>query len=221
MKVRNLSMLLPVLFLAATFWTSANAQATRTWISGEGDDVKPCSRTEPCKTFAGAISKTANGGEINCLDPAGFGSVTITKSITLDCTGTLGSILAAGTNGIVVNGDGISVRIRGLALNGASTGLVGLRVVKGASVAVENTVFDGFVTGISVEGAANVLLSDVSVRNNGSGITAAAGTVYLFESRVYSNKVGLTKGGKFVSYKNNMIAGNESDGGPVTGVTSN
>src|SRR3954464_5528354 len=79
-----------------------HAQATRTWVSGVGDDVNPCSRTAPCKTFAGAISKTATNGEINALDPAGYGAVTITKSITINCTGTLGSILAAGTNGIII-----------------------------------------------------------------------------------------------------------------------
>lgn len=79
------------------------AQATRTWVSGVGDDVNPCSRTAPCKTFAGAISKTATNGEINCLDPAGYGAVTITKSITIDCEDTQGSILAAGTNGVIIN----------------------------------------------------------------------------------------------------------------------
>jgi hypothetical protein len=63
----------------------AYAQASRTWVSGVGDDANPCSRTAPCKTFAGAISKTAVNGEINCLDPGGFGAVTITKSITIDC----------------------------------------------------------------------------------------------------------------------------------------
>src|SRR2546422_2828997 len=68
----------------------AQAQATRTWVSGVGDDVNPCSRTAPCKTFAGAISKTAAGGEIDCLDPGGFGAVTITKSLTIDCNGVTG-----------------------------------------------------------------------------------------------------------------------------------
>src|SRR3954447_26301790 len=80
-----------------------NAQATRTWVSGVGDDANPCSRTAPCKTFAGAISKTANGGEIDALDPGGFGAVTVTKSIFLDGTGTLASILNSGTQGIIVN----------------------------------------------------------------------------------------------------------------------
>ena len=81
----------------------ASAQATRTWVSGVGDDANPCSRTAPCKTFAGAISKTFINGEIDCLDPGGYGAVTITKSITIDCTGTFGSILASGTTGVTIS----------------------------------------------------------------------------------------------------------------------
>src|SRR3954471_20910710 len=97
------------------FAAPARAQATRTWVSGVGDDVNPCSRTAPCKTFAGAISKTSAGGEINCVDPAGFGAGTITKSITIDCTGTFGSILAiGGVSGVVVNGAAAVVKLRGL-----------------------------------------------------------------------------------------------------------
>src|SRR6266568_3771403 len=86
----------------------ANAQATRTWVSGVGDDVNPCSRTAPCKTWAGAISKTANFGEIDALDPGGFGTVTITKSITLDAC-CMASILASGVPGITVNGQGVGI----------------------------------------------------------------------------------------------------------------
>src|SRR5690348_14626696 len=88
---------LPLLYAAP-----AQAQASRTWVSGVGDDANPCSRTAPCKTFAGAISKTAAGGEINCLDSAGYGAVTITKAISLVCDGVVGSVLVSGTNGIVV-----------------------------------------------------------------------------------------------------------------------
>jgi hypothetical protein len=82
---------------------TAAAQATRTWVSGVGDDANPCSRTAPCKTFAGAISKTAVAGEINCLDPGGFGAVTITKAITISCEAGTAGVLVSGTNGIVVN----------------------------------------------------------------------------------------------------------------------
>jgi hypothetical protein len=84
---------LPILGLTlAVFFAAApaHAQATRTWVSGVGDDANPCSRTAPCKTFAGAISKTAAAGEINCLDSGGFGAVTITKSITILCNGVVG-----------------------------------------------------------------------------------------------------------------------------------
>src|SRR6266481_4591492 len=100
--------------LMLAFTSVASAQATRTWVSGVGDDANPCSRTAPCKTFSGAISKTAPGGEIDCLDPGGFGALTITKAMTIDCTGTLGSVLVAGTNGINVNGANITVNLRNL-----------------------------------------------------------------------------------------------------------
>src|SRR3954462_1676747 len=93
----------------------ASAQATRTWVSGVGDDANPCSRTAPCKTFAGAISKTANGGEINCLDPGGFGGVTIGKALTIKCHYTEGGVLVSGTNAIVVNATATdNVTLRGL-----------------------------------------------------------------------------------------------------------
>src|SRR6201994_506876 len=81
----------------------AHAQATRTWVSGVGDDANPCPRTAPCKTFAGAISKTAASGEINVLDPGGFGAVTITKSITISSEGFEAGVLVSGTNGIIIN----------------------------------------------------------------------------------------------------------------------
>src|SRR3954466_10747295 len=135
-------------FLALTlaFASFAQAQATRTWVSGVGDDVNPCSRTAPCKTFAGAISKTAANGEIDCLDPGGFGTVTITKNITIDGTtgAGFGSILAAGTNGVNVNGSAtatpntIFVTLRNLSINGVSTGFDGIRFISGKALHVEN-----------------------------------------------------------------------------------
>ena len=131
------------------FCAVAQAQAIRTWVSGVGDDLNPCSRTAPCKTFAGAIPKTNVNGEINCLDPGGYGAVTITKSITIDCEDTQGSILAAGTTGISVTltttlaNDPVStVRIRGLSINGASscgTGCGTAGGIRGINVTSSNT----------------------------------------------------------------------------------
>src|SRR6201991_3167896 len=99
---------------------NAQAQATRTWVSGVGDDANPCSRTAPCKTWAGAISKTAVNGEIDALDPAGFGAVTITKAVTLDGTAALGGITNPGVNGVIINAPATdNVILRGLSIHGA------------------------------------------------------------------------------------------------------
>src|SRR5690348_12868822 len=131
--------------LMICLWSSAaQAQATRTWVSGVGDDANPCSRTAPCKTFAGAISKTATGGEIDALDPGGFGAVTITKTITIDGGGgQVASVLASGgTNGIVVAaGASDIVTLRNLRINGvegtpSGGGLNGIRYVSGGGLHV-------------------------------------------------------------------------------------
>jgi hypothetical protein len=152
MKIISKCFALLAAIVAVASATPASAQATRTWVSGVGDDVNPCSRTAPCKTFAGAISKTATGGEINCLDPGGFGQVTITKSITIDCRGTHGSILAANVNGVIVNGTGISVTLRNLTINGANTTTGnGVRILAAAEVNIENLVIENF-AGTSTNG---------------------------------------------------------------------
>lgn len=155
--------------------TVINAQATRTWVSGVGADDNPCSRTAPCKTFAGAITKTATNGEINCLDPAGYGAVTITKSITIDCEDTQGSILASLVNGIIINIASAdtkkAVRIRGISINGAGTGLTGIKVIGAVnSLVLDQVVIDGFtVHGISFEttlGNTEAVINNTQIRNN-------------------------------------------------------
>jgi hypothetical protein len=160
--------------------TLLNAQASRTWVSGVGDDANPCSRTAPCKTWAGAISKTAPGGEIDALDPGGFGAVTITKAITLDGGGgQVASVLVTGTNGIVVQaGANDTVIIRNLRLNGISSGLNGIQFNSGKDLNVENCFIFGFTqNGINItlnQGtAASVHIINTIVKNNGGvGIRA-------------------------------------------------
>ena len=156
--------------------TTLYAQATRTWVSGVGDDVNPCSRTAPCKTFAGAISKTASPGEIDALDPGGFGTVTITKSITIDGAGTMASILSSGVQGIVINALSTDkVIIRNISINGAGTtlGTNGIHVINAGSVTVENCNIFGFSgQGILVDNSANtinVTVVNTSLRNNNGG----------------------------------------------------
>jgi hypothetical protein len=138
-KARVAVNVLALIVLTLGVSSLANAQATRTWVSGVGDDANPCSRTAPCKTFAGAISKTAASGEISVLDPGGFGVVTITKAITINGDGTLAGILNAGTTGIIVNaGVNDVVYIRNVSINGAGTGLNGIRFLAGKALHVEN-----------------------------------------------------------------------------------
>ncbi len=123
------------------------AGATRTWVSGVGDDVNPCSRTAPCKTFAGAISKTAEGGEINVLDPGGYGGVTITKAISIRAVGNEGGVLVGGGNGIVVNaGDDDDVVLSGLDFEGIGLGTNGVNFINGASVHISDSSINNFTT---------------------------------------------------------------------------
>ncbi|MEO8572416.1 MAG: right-handed parallel beta-helix repeat-containing protein [Pyrinomonadaceae bacterium] len=170
-------------FFVFVFAFASMAQAqTRTWVSGVGDDANPCSRTAPCKTFAGAISKTATNGEINCLDPGGYGAVTITKSITIDCEDTQGSILASLTNGLIVNGAGVDVRLRGLSIAGAGNGINCVRMIQGGKLTLDEVVCNGFTQhGVSIEnssGAFSLVVRNSSFRNlSGNGInTFVTGT---------------------------------------------
>ncbi|HEY2846247.1 MAG TPA: right-handed parallel beta-helix repeat-containing protein [Pyrinomonadaceae bacterium] len=198
----------------------SHAQATRTWVSGVGDDVNPCSRTAPCKTFAGAISKTATNGEINCIDPGGFGAVTITKSITIDCTGTFGSILASLTNGINIKLADTdvrqAVRLRGIEINGSGNGLNGIRVMSDkTNVTIENVVIDGFTqNGLSIESGGSVVINSSSIYGNETGISVTAkGNVRLIRSLVTANTTGVAAtSGLVLSYSDNLIEGNGKNG---------
>ena len=185
--------------LVMGFSTAAFAQATRTWVSGVGDDVNPCSRTAPCKTFAGAISKTATGGEISVLDPGGFGAITTTKSITLNGTGTLAGILSAGTPGAVTVNDSLSgapntavVIVRDISMNGSGTGTSGVRFISGRTVMVDHCWIYGLTSrGIDVNKTASGALKviDTVIENVGEdGIhmhtTAGEVTATIEHSRI-------------------------------------
>ena len=181
--------LLPIALAAAILAYAAppaNAQL-RTWVSGVGNDANPCSRTAPCKTWAGAISKTSAAGEIDALDPGGFGAVTITKSITIDGGGgQVASILAAGTNGIVINAPGATVTLRNLRINGLlgspTPGLNGVQFLAGAALHIENCTIFGFsqnAVNVNLNTASNVQVwvTDTVLSNNSVGLNARnAGT---------------------------------------------
>ena len=162
---------------AMLYSTPAAAQATRTWISGVGDDVNPCSRTAPCKTFQGAIAKTAAGGEINCLDPGGFGGVTITKSISLVCDNTQTGVLVASTNALIINSATAVVLISGFDIEGlgqtGSPGINGINVLNATAVHIRNTKIRGFRNGYGINfqpqtGNAQLFVDNVTISESGS-----------------------------------------------------
>jgi hypothetical protein len=196
----------------------AHAQATRTWVSGVGDDANPCSRTAPCKTFAGAISKTAAGGFIDVLDPGGFGAVTITKSITIDGSGgPLAGLLASGTKGIIVNSSTAIVHLRNLSIESplpggpSLQGIDGIDVIAASQVHVEKCVIASFSnTAINFHPASGSLfVSDTTIMNNAAGgIAVATGraTIENLHATNNGNAVVVT-GAAIVTVRNSFAAG--------------
>lgn len=228
MSAFNRFSILAVLLLFGCMSGFANAQATRTWVSGVGDDANPCSRTAPCKTFAGAISKTAANGAINVLDPGGFGGVTITKSITIEAEGALAGILVSGTNSIIVNvGTSDVVTLRGLQMEGLGNSPSAVSFLGGAALIVENVKIEGFSTaGINFVPTNNATLTvrDSRVHTSGIGINiqpAAAGSanvtidnVQLFQNIGNGLQV---QGAASVNLRNSVISSNSANGIAVIG----
>ena len=217
--------------------TPSYAQATRTWVSGVGDDANPCSRVAPCKTFAGAISKTTVAGEINCIDSGGFGAVTITKSISIynEGVGEAG-VLVSGTNGIVISvGPTDVVNLRGLVIDGITTGLSGVLILGDTGrVSIENCVIQGMASssagfGINVApngtngGTTDIEVANTSIRNNLTGIIAkpaGGATVRLSinHSQINNNQGGGVRadgtggGTVFVSVSDSSVSHNGANG---------
>ncbi len=209
------------LALAVLVTAPANAQATRTGVSGVGDDVNPCSRTAPCKTFAGAISKTAAGGEISALDPGGFGTITITKAITINGDGTLAGILSSLVNGVIVNaGANDRVVLRNISINGVGNGINGIRYLAGKSLTVDNVTISGFTSrgiDVSLTTTGNLFVQDTTITNAPTGIRLT--TTSGFAVGVFDNVrlEGLTNGleaaaNGFATINNSVISGNTSNG---------
>jgi hypothetical protein len=183
-----------------------------------GDDANPCSRTAPCKTFAGAISKTAAGGQINCIDPGGFGGVTITKSIAIICDDVEAGVLGSLTNGITINaGAGDSVFLSGLDIHGGGTGFKGVRYLAAGAVHIQNSVIHKFQgangAGISFvpSAAGNLVVSNTTILNNGTGGTG--GGIEILPTGTGNSKIVLQN----VQVEANANAGIRFDMGGTTG----
>jgi hypothetical protein len=219
-ETMKLKFLLCALLVIFAFQAPSHAQATRTWVSGLGDDVNPCSRTAPCKTFAGAISKTVAGGAINCLDSGGFGALTITKAISIVCESLEAGILVAGTNGIVISAGAADVVVlRGLDIEGSGTGLDGVKFTTGAALQIENCVIRGFLgspgNGIlfAPTGMSKLFVSNTIIADNNKGSAAAGILIQPTGSGVAR---GVVSGVKMRNNGNGLIVdGSTTTGAPV------
>jgi hypothetical protein len=160
---------------------------TRTWVSGDGDDANICTRDFPCQTFAAALAQTADGGEVNCLTPGGYGTLTIAQSVSIVCDHGTAGVIASGTDGIVINGPpGTAVVLSGFDLEGlgagdAPAGINGIHVLGGSSLTLRNTRIRGFRGGYGIafqpSAAATLFIDNVTISGNGDGATLATGGI--------------------------------------------
>ena len=202
--------------------TAAQAQAIRTWVSGTGDDAFVCSRTFPCKTFAGTIAKTATGGFIGVLDPGAFGAVTITKSITIDGSGgPLATVFSSGANGIIVNGAEAIVHLRNLSIESPAVGapmaqgLTGVLVISAAQVHIEKCVISSFSLSAALfqPVAGQLIVTDTSIYNNaGGGIVVQGGRATVENLHANGNGNAVAVNGNAIATVRNSYAGAGTNG---------
>jgi parallel beta helix pectate lyase-like protein len=190
----------------------------RVFVSGLGNDANPGSITSPKRSFASALTVTDAGGEIIVLDSAGYGPVTINKSVSIiSPTGVYAGVTATSGDGITVNaGTGDVVTLRGLTLNGVGGGS-GINFIAGDRLHVENCVVNGFSFGIIVDGggvaSAQLFVKDTTCRENAQGINIFAGNGTLDHVRLEGNtNVGLivSNSGVSASIANSVVSGNNT-----------
>jgi hypothetical protein len=153
----------------------AYAQAARVFVAAQGSDGNPCTFAAPCRTFQHAHDTVAAGGEIDVLDPAGYGAVTITKALSIQGHGFSGISVASGGTGITISaGANDTVSLNGLAIDGGKASFTdGILFGLGRSLVMKNCVVRGM-SGVGLIFAANgnhpatLSISDSLFSQNGS-----------------------------------------------------
>jgi hypothetical protein len=217
-KFTQIPLLLGCLLTLGALASQAHAQSLRTFVSGAGSDSNPCSRTAPCRTFAGAYAQTVAGGEIDVLDAAGYGSLTITQSISIinDGAGTAGITATSGADGIDINAPGATVNLRGLVIDGVNnggtvSGEFGVSVVSAAHVSIQNCLIQGFYDGIFVAPNPSTTIavriqdtSSVNNANEGIEVSSSTGSSVAF---VAIERSRLDRNGSFGMYAQAISSG--------------
>lgn len=203
------------------FVAPASAQATRTWVSGVGDDLNPCSRTAPCRTLESALSKTAAGGEINCLDPATFGMFTIDKSVSVICDGVPGGVQIDFDDtdqfaAIIVDiGATDTVVLSGLNIHGnLRAGQSGIQIDTGGALHIRNSTLHSFGgCAIIALDATLVTIDNVTATDNFCGVSLhkASATPLTF----VASDLRITNSTRY-----GMMLGSSASAGAIKGVVS-
>jgi hypothetical protein len=171
----------------------AQAQVNRTFVSAAGSDSNNCANvTTSCRHFAAAYAATAPSGEIFVLDPANYGSLTITHAVSIEGHGWASIAPPNNGNAITINaGTSDSISIHGVSLNGvgATGGTNGIVFNSGGSLTVTDCVMQNFsytggvsTTGNGIlmqptSGAISFVITNAIVSNNGN-----AGFLYMPQS---------------------------------------
>jgi hypothetical protein len=236
-KIASLPIIAGALLAFGLYAAPAQAGPNRTWVSGHGVDSGGCALVAPCRTFAFALTQTAAGGEIDVVDPADYGTVTITKAISIVNDGIGVAAIGAGSgNAITINaGASDSVHLRGLTIEGLGSGSNGILFTTGGNLAIENCVIGNFVTaGINIvpSTSSSFSVSNTIASNNlANGIlivptVSAVVTGVLSEVTANNNFNGifvngrLTTGASFNVTIVDSVASNNRSGGVIAASAS-
>ena len=233
MKRINLS-LKTILVLAGVLGCSALTHGQqRTFVASTGNDANNCSRATPCRNFQRGHDAVAAGGEVIALDSAGYGTVTINKSVTISGEGVRAAITTVGGTGVNITAAGATVVIRELTITGTNSanGNIGVRINNAAIVYIERCVITGFDgSGISLETNNRLFVTDTVSRSNGDNgllVNAPSGgtaIVNVDSSRFEQNgNAGIAFDEQSIeaSITNSLMSGNGSHGLVIRGTTGN
>jgi hypothetical protein len=174
-KNRSLPAACTIALLVAS--SPAPATSSRTFVSGTGTDSGACTTTDPCRTFAYALTQTAASGEIIVLGSAGYGTVTINKSVSIINISNFAGVTVASGDGITIAAETTdSVTLRGLTIDGGGSGSNGIVFNSGGSLTIDQCDVMNFVggettgNGILIQptsGSHNIIITNTTASNNG------------------------------------------------------
>ena len=222
MKQRT-PVLIATVLVALVWTTQSRAQAVRTYVAVAGNDVNDCTFGTPCRTFAGAVPKTAPGGEITALDSGTYGAVTVDRALTLQAAPGAHVALGDGRSFSAVTisvGASDVVVLRRLHVSGSGSTQRGIYFSGGWKLHIEGCVVTGFPdAGIRFEGdctftgCSELFVKDTIARNNGEGIRSFSVFGSLDHCRFENNTTGVhTDLQASLKIRDSVIAGNSTFG---------